>query len=281
MAKSKPTDDGGVEPQGDERAAPPERTPEQIEAQQILIEANADPIHLMIESMERLARNPDMNPDNLEKMLNMQERILDRNALMEYNRAMVLCQNAIPKVGKDKAGEKANTRYASLENVIDIAGPIWAEHGFALEFFEGDSPEGMVRVCCDVRHIGGHVEHRKIDVPLDDKGPQGTPNKTATQGTGSSFSYGKRYLSCGVFNIATGDDLDGAKPGVGAERIDEEQIDALSKQADRIPDKKAREKQIRWIRSMGFDGWTDISVAKYDEILKQITATADEWADKA
>jgi hypothetical protein len=232
----------------------------------------------MIAMIERLALSPDMNPDNLEKMLNMQERVLNRNEEHAYNAAMVACQNEIPKVGKNKKGEKPNTAYATLENVIGVAGPVWAKHGFALEFYEGDSPEGVVRVCCDVRHIEGHVEHRKLDMPLDNLGPKGQPNKTATQGTGSSFSYGKRYLSCGIFNIATGDDNDGAGAVANTLTISVEQIDEILVHYGELPE-AAQAKSVAWIRSMGFDAWIDITIARYDEILLQISATAKEFKE--
>ena len=230
------------------------------------------PVKEIIASMERVALDPAMDPERLEKFLNMQERIIDRQEEREYNAAMVGCQAAIPKVSKDKPGEKPNTRFASLENVIDVAGPVWAEFGFALEFYEGDGPEGMVRVCCDVRHIGGHVEHRKIDVPLDDLGPQGNPNKTKTQGTGSSFSYGKRYLSCGIFNIATGDDRNGASPVAETLMIDEEQCAELDKLLGQLPE-RPQQQLWDWLNSKKIETFGQITLADFDNIKAQLVKT--------
>lgn len=237
------------------------------------------PVKDIIAGMERVALDPAMDPDRLEKFLNMQMLLIDRQEEREYNAAMVGCQAAIPKVSKDAPGEKEH-RYASLENVIDVAGPIWAEFGFALEFYEGDGPEGKVRVCCDVRHIGGHVEHRKMDVPLDDLGPKGQPNKTKTQGTGSSFSYGKRYLSCGIFNIATGDDRNGASPVAEALMIDEGQCAELDKLLDQLPERQ--QMQIwDWLNSKQIETFGQITIAQFDNIKAQMDKTiADYLATK-
>jgi len=240
------------------------------------IQTTTDQFILMV---ERLAANPDMNPENLEKMLDMQERILDRNARMEYNRAMVLAQQEIPKVSKNARGER-DLHYANLENIIDVGEPIWSKHGFALSFYEGDSPEGEVRVCCDVTHIGGHVEHRKIDVPLDDKGPKGEVNKTATQGTGSSFSYGRRYLSCGIFNIATGDDRDGAGPVAAAllVPINEAQLKQLDELFAIMPT-NSEKKMMEWLATKGFAERREITATQYDAIYKEIKKQVDAYLD--
>jgi hypothetical protein len=48
------------------------------------------------------------------------------------------------------------------------------------------------------------------DIFADTKGPRGTPNKTATQGFGSTMSYGRRYLKALMFDLViAGEDDDG------------------------------------------------------------------------
>ena len=58
---------------------------------------------------------------------------------------------------------------------------------------------------------------------MDDKGPQGAPNKTGIQGMGSTWSYLQRRLLAMIFNIRiVGEDQDGRKPTStpGASKLD-------------------------------------------------------------
>jgi len=74
-------------------------------------------------------------------------------------------------------------------------------------------------------HQDGWTKTYWTDIPLDDKGFKGTPNKTQTHAKGSSLSYGKSYLLRLIFNIPTGDDDDGNSAGI--EFITEDQVSQL------------------------------------------------------
>src|SRR6185295_11808692 len=56
----------------------------------------------------------------------------------------------------------------------------------------------------DVAHIDGHTVRKRIDIPADGKGAKGGEVMTRTHATGSAFSYGKRYLLLGTFNVSVG-----------------------------------------------------------------------------
>ena len=79
--------------------------------------------------------------------------------------------------------------------------PVIEKHKFSLKFSEGDSPNpAKIRVMCKVS-MGGHSEDYHVDLSPDDTGAKGNPSKTKIHGEGSTFSYGRRYLTAMIFNL--------------------------------------------------------------------------------
>ncbi len=166
----------------------------------------ADPFTAMV---ERLATNPDVDADKLEKLVDIQMRIMDRNAEAEFAGAMSAVQAELPTIVKDAENTHTRSRYARLDAIARVLRPIYTRHGFSLSFAEGvTSREGYVRIECVLRHRAGHSEPGHVDLPLDDKGASGKTNKTPVHATGSTFAYGQRYLTLLVFNVTTGDEDD-------------------------------------------------------------------------
>lgn len=162
---------------------------------------------------ERLAANPQVDPDKLERLLSMQERILDRQAEQAFAAAMNAAQAKMPRVVKRKKNDQTHSNYAPLEDIIEECSPVWTDNGFSLSFGEEACPkERHLRLICDVRHRDGHCVRYWIDLALDDAGLRGSANKTQTHASGSTISYARRYLTCMIFHIPTGDDNDGNGP---------------------------------------------------------------------
>ena len=169
----------------------------------------------MTSVIERVACDPNADVSKLEKMLDMQERIFNKNAEIAFNKAMAACQAEMPSVVRDAVNNQTNSKYAKYETIIKTARPCYTKHGFALSFYQEESAvEGKIRVACDVMHSEGHTKKVFVDMALDQSGIAGKVNKTEVHATGSSFSYAKRYLFCLIFNIAVADeDDDGVKGG--------------------------------------------------------------------
>lgn len=179
----------------------------------------------------RAAQDPSVDVDKLERLLAMQERVLQRDAEQAFNAAMRDAQAAMPAVLKNKKNEQTKSRYADLERVSQVMDPVIQNHGFSLSFGTADCPyEGHYRVTCTVSHVGGFSRDYQTDVPVDNKGLQGNANKTLTHGFGSALSYGRRYLKLLIFDVATTDD-DGNRAGAGG-TINDEQVKVLNELAD-------------------------------------------------
>lgn len=163
----------------------------------------ADP---MISMIERVALDKDADIEKLERMLQMKERMEKAESERQFNDAFAKCQREIPTVLKNKRNQQTNSNYADLAAVEAAVMPTVNAHGFSMRFFPTASPlENHYGVDCVVSHNGGHSETHHADVPSDGLGLKGNANKTATHAFGSTMSYGRRYLLCMIWNIATAD----------------------------------------------------------------------------
>ena len=167
--------------------------------------AQADPIFAII---ERLAKDPTFDVDKMERLINMHDRAKAGQAQAEFDQAMSAAQAemmAIRASSKSDKGKYAN--YATLDKAIR---PIYTKHGFSVSFdTDPAAPELTVRLIATVAHRGGHRERRQLDVPADGKGAKGGDVMTRTHATASAVTYGKRYLSSMIWNLAVDHDDDG------------------------------------------------------------------------
>ena len=200
--------------------------------------------------------------DKLEKLLVLQERWEANEAKKAYNADMAQVHAQMPHVIKSAFNPQTKSKYALLESVISSAKEVYAAHGFAVAFYEGDCPrEGQVRVMADVTHRLGHSVTYHYDVPLDGVGLRGNANMTAIHGKASSVSYGRRYILCMIFNIPTGDDDDGNAAAV-VEFISEKQIGILR---DMLIDLGAEEEKfLSWLK---VDSLENIPASAYNKAL--------------
>ena len=164
----------------------------------------------MMKVIERVAMSPDVDIAKLEKMLDMQERILDRNAKQAFTADLAEMQIQLPRVVEYGEGHN-KAKFAKLEDINDSIRPTLHKYGFAITFrvkHEG----AMILITTVLSHRQGHSEETTMQLPADTSGA-----KNAVQAVGSTISYGKRYGICALLNISTGDDNDGGKPAEAGE----------------------------------------------------------------
>ena len=200
--------------------------------------ASADP---MITTIERIALDPTADIGKLEKLLDMKERLEDRaredvarEAEKAFIRAHAAAQSEVPLVVRTRKNTFSGYTYADLADIETQAMPVIRRHGFAITAWSGPgAPQGYQRVHLRVAHIDGHTHEICDDFPIDNSGTGGKTNKTAVQAKGSTTSYGRRYLLCGYFGIATADD-DGSRRPVSDKTAEPTTISA--KDAARVRD---------------------------------------------
>ena len=195
--------------------------------------------------VERVVSNPKINPDKLEKFIELQERILRFQARAEFDAAFSIMQGELPVVverGEIKVNGVLRSRYATYEDIVEAVRPVLKQYGFALRHRNVESPDGKQTIVGILSHRSGHSEEDSFTSPPDASG-----GKNNIQAIGSTRAYGQRYTTTALLGIATrGQDNDGR----GAE----------GKQEQEAPD--------------GYDRWRDDLAAVADNGL---AALQDAW----
>ena len=181
----------------------------------------------------RAASDPTVDMDKLERLLDMQERIMNKQAETEFNSALAAMQADIPSVAERGTGH--NIKYATLEDIVDVVRPIMNQYGFAVSF-SVEQADKSITVVGELVHKGGHSKKTSMMLPHETSG-----SKNAVQAIGSSISYGKRYVLCAMLNIATrGQDDDGyaAVPEVPKKTLSVARFRDAIKAIEKDPSKK-------------------------------------------
>jgi hypothetical protein len=159
---------------------------------------------------ERLAKDPSVPVDKLERLIALQERILAHTAKAEFDAAFSELQGEIPIItekGEIIVKGELRSTYAKNEDIQRVVKPILQKHGFALRFRNEWIDGGKLKVVGILSHRSGHSEHDEFLTKPDDSG-----SKNDIQAIGSARSYGQRYTTISLLNIATeGEDDDGRK----------------------------------------------------------------------
>lgn len=161
----------------------------------------------LMRMIEQVCMNPEMDVNKLEKMLDMQERVLDRQSEQQFQIDMAQMQAELPVVERSGAIEVkgvVRSKYARFEDINKAALPIMQKYGFSITFETQQAAE-YINIIGVLRHKSGHKQSTQLQIPYDDSG-----SKNKVQAVGSSVSYGKRYVMTALLNITTaGDDDDG------------------------------------------------------------------------
>lgn len=152
-----------------------------------------------------------LQPEQLSMILDAQERVLDRQSKQDFAIAMSECQSEMPAILKTKENSQTHSKYETLDSLNKAISPVYTKHGFSVSFgtdtaHELDDPK--IRVTAEVSHKGGWSKSYYYDLPYDLAGIAGTINKTKIHASGSTLSYGRRYLLKLIFNLTTVDEHD-------------------------------------------------------------------------
>lgn len=180
----------------------------------------AAPAETMMAGIERIIAMPDLPVERLEKMLDMQERIMDRQARAEYAEAKAAAFETMPTVPMNGRGHNGKP-YATLKDITVTTRKPLAGHGLSLSF-STEIVEAQLVVTAKLMHRNGHAETVSLPLPMDNSG-----SKNSVQAIGSSQTYGQRYTAQAILGLSLGeDDDDGALAGAG-ERITADQFQNL------------------------------------------------------
>lgn len=212
--------------------------------------AAAEPTSLL-QVIERVARDPEINIEKMERLLEMQRQITQAKAEAEFNAAMSSAQSEMGCISADANNQQTSSRYASYAQLDKYLRPIYTKHGFALSFDEADSPKAEhIRVVCHVSHRAGFTRTYHRDMPVTTTGLKGNANMTLTHANASGQSYAMRYLLKAIFNVAVGeDDDDGNGAGGKLEPMSDQQLANIQALITEVGTTEAD--FLKWVNSLG------------------------------
>lgn len=173
----------------------------------------------------KAASDPNVDIDKMDRLLQMQERVQDRQAAADFADALARMQPELPVITANseiKHNGKLIAKYATWDHIYSAIKPILSEYGFALIFRNTSTDKSETTTA--VLKRGGHEETNSVTLDRDTGGA-----KNSVQAVGSSRTYGQRYSACPLIGITIqGDDDDGHAAGA-AHPISVQQYNELGK----------------------------------------------------
>lgn len=224
----------------------------------------------LLDIIGRAARDPSVDIDKMERLLAMQERVLERQAKADFTAAKLAMQPELPVITmkgrivihdkNDKSKVLQETPFPRFEDIHEAVMPILQRHGFDLKFKNTTSETGKPVVTTILQHIGGHSDETEFELPMDTSG-----SKNNVQAVGSSTSYGKRYGTVAILNLRVhGEDDDAVEAGKPA-AINDNQLKEILALLDEAEADKAKFCQLYGINSV-----PELPVARFAEAVEKI-----------
>jgi len=233
-------------------------------AMEISIDQNAG----ILAVIERAAANPDVDVDKMQKLLDMQIKIMDKQAEMAYSVALAEMQPELPMItekGEIKIAGEVRSKYARFEDINEAIKPYLKQFGFSIQF--KIDQEKDIKVTAILRHKEGHSDSTSIVLPADTSG-----SKNIVQAAGSSVEYGKRYTLKAILNISTGgldDDAQASDPVIS------------QLQADKVSEMlgKCTEKTNLWFEKT-FGEAESVKKASFDQLMAKLKIAIENSKEK-
>lgn len=234
-------------------------------------EKNGDltaPNDVSVTDLIRAAIGSGLGPDGIAKLVELQERIQDRQAEREFAQALLAFQNECPVIHKNKTAEVVSKRtggkfsydFASLDYLAATIRPHLDRHGISYSF-DCAIADGIMTVKTILRHVGGHREVTSFSAPIDKEALMNESQKVA-----SASSYARRYGLMLALGIATGgEDDDGRK--AGTKLLTDDQVATLQALIQ-----ETGANQSRFLQFMGVEQIASISIKDYQKAVRSLEA---------
>jgi len=144
----------------------------------------------------------------LERILDMAERVADREARQSFNRAFAKFRKSCPVIRKTthakvvtKNGGTWEYDYAKLEHIQEAVDPLLEAAGFFYSFSSDESSDRTMTVSCTLVHEDGHSETSRVTIR------KGGANQRVSEGQQDvgTLTTARRNALTMVLGIATSD----------------------------------------------------------------------------
>jgi hypothetical protein len=156
----------------------------------------------------------------LERLVDMQMRLLDRQAESALVVALAEFKAACPEIKKTKQvkyatanGKAVDFHYAPLGAIQKVIDPELHRVGLSYTFDTEDTDGKLVKIRGRLQHVDGASRESSVTLPV--AGMQDSP----AQRYAGTITYGKRYVLAALLGITIDDDVDGQQPGGDASEV--------------------------------------------------------------
>ena len=167
----------------------------------------------ILDVIARAAQDPTVDVAKLERLLDIQERLIKDQRRTAFFAALSALEAELPqltKKGNVIVNGALRSKFARIEDIDAAIRPLCRTHGFAFSFDSKPSASG-IEFSCTMSHRDGHAETKTLTLPTD-KGA----GRNEVQAVGSTTSYARRYLLAMHLHLVTRDEDDdgngGSKP---------------------------------------------------------------------
>jgi len=177
----------------------------------------------------------------LERLMALQERMLDRQASHDFAAALAAFQSACPPIKKTstakvitKGGSNYTYTYAELDEIARTVRPFLHQHGLSYTWdSELSQDAGMLTVTCTLEHAHGHKKTATFKAPTEAVSQAMSPQ----QRHASALTYGRRQTLIAVLGLTTCDpDTDAAPSMESTAPVTPAQVAILEALIDKRPD---------------------------------------------
>lgn len=187
----------------------------------------------------------------------------------ELAKALVEAQARMPRVEKKGLNPHFKSEYVTLDDLIAATRPVLNQHGLAINQFPAVHETGNPVLVTRITHVSG--ESLEYAMPL-------AAGHANMQALGAAITYARRFAWAAALGIASDTDDDGNAASQPEQQQEKLISDAQRKRLFAIA--KSKDVDADRLRAYvafytGSESTKEISVEKYDEIVKAIQADED------
>ena len=215
-------------------------------------------------------------PEALEKLVDLAERVANREAAHEFADAMAAFQAECPSIKKtevarvtSKSGGAYSYQYAPLDEIARTVRPILHRLGLSYSWDSSLTHEGAgIRVVCTLQHVNGHKMAASFEAPTESLSHAMSPQQKVT----AALTYARRQSLIQVLGLTTTDKDDDAAAEEPGPTITPEQVDVLEELIGQRP-AGSRERLLSWMRAQwNVTSLDDVPASQYEWLVGDLKA---------
>lgn len=229
-------------------------------------------------------KSGEINPETLDKLLDVQQKWEANEARKAYAAAMALFREICPPIFKDarvhfenSGGGSTDYQHETLAGVLNTISDALGETGLNPTFRTEQLEGGRIRVTCRVTHKNGHFEETSLEGSPDSSG-----KKNNIQQVGSTITYLQRYTLKAILGLAAAVDNDGAGAESEIVFITEEQAIDLKQQLEKLDEELPGFSGafFAYLESMNIPSVEQIADFNYEKVIAKMNQSAAFRRDK-